>query len=241
MTLAVGVTRPVMTAEEALADVQDGASVLIGGFGGSGNPVELIHALIDQGARELTVVNNNAGNGEVGLAALIREGRVRKVICSFPRSAASHHFNEAYLSGRIELETVPQGTLAERIRAGGSGIPAFYTRTSVGTPLAEGKPVATFEGRDYVQERAITGDVALVKASRADRCGNLQFHLAMRNFGPIMCMAARCAVVQADEILEPGQMDPEQVVTPGIFVNRLVHVPGAVQEQVLFEQGARYP
>ncbi len=238
---AMGVTKPVLSAAEALSDVPDGATVLIGGFGGSGNPVELIHALIDQGARDLTVVNNNAGNGDVGLAALIREGRVAKIICSFPRSASAKAFTDAYNAGTIQLETVPQGTLAERIRAGGAGVPAFYTRTSVGTPLADGKEVRSFDGRDYVLEHAITGDYALVKALRADRCGNLTYSKTARNFGPIMCMAARCAVVQALDLAEPGALDPETVVTPGIFVGRLVHTPDAVQEQVLFEQGARHP
>jgi 3-oxoadipate CoA-transferase alpha subunit len=238
---AYGVTRPVLSAAEALADVPDGATVLIGGFGGAGSPIELIHALIDQGAKELTVVNNNAGNGDVGLASLIWQGRVRKMICSFPRAADARAFAEAYGAGRIELETVPQGTLAERIRAGGAGIPAFFTRTSVGTELAEGKRVETFEGRDYVMERAITGDVALVKAQAADPMGNLTYHLTARNFGPVMCMAARCSVVQAARIVEAGGIDPEHVVTPGIFAHRLVHVPDPVQEQTLFEQGARYP
>jgi 3-oxoadipate CoA-transferase alpha subunit len=236
-----GVTKPELSAAEALSDVPDGAVVLIGGFGGAGSPIELIHALIDQGARDLVVVNNNAGNGDVGLASLIREGRVAKMICSFPRAADARAFAEAYGAGRIALETVPQGTLAERIRAGGAGIPAFFTRTSVGTELAEGKRVETFEGRDYVMERAITGDYALVKAHRADRMGNLVYRLTARNFGPVMATAARCTVVQAQEIVDPGGLDPETIVTPGIFTSRLVHVPDPVQEQTLFDQGARYP
>ncbi|MGM0586090.1 MAG: 3-oxoacid CoA-transferase subunit A [Pseudomonadota bacterium] len=234
-------TRPVLSAAEAVADVPDGATVLIGGFGGAGSPIELIHALIDQGAKELTVVNNNAGNGDIGLASLIWQGRVRRMICSFPRAADARAFAEAYGAGKIELETVPQGTLAERIRAGGAGVPAFFTRTSVGTELAEGKRVESFEGRDYVMERAIIGDYALVKAHKADQMGNLTYHLTARNFGPVMCMAARCAVAQAQEILEPGAIDPENVVTPGIFTKRLVHIAEPVQEQTLFEQGARYP
>ncbi|MBR29183.1 MAG: 3-oxoadipate CoA-transferase [Rhodobacteraceae bacterium] len=233
--------KPVLSAQDALADIPDGATVLIGGFGGAGNPVELIHALIDQGARDLTIVNNNAGNGDVGLAALIRERRGAKIICSFPRAASAHAFTEEYQAGRIELETVPQGTLAERIRAGGAGVPAFYTRTSVGTPLAEGKEIRAFDGRDYVMEHAITGDYALVKCLRADRMGNLTYSKSARNFAPIMCMAAKCAVVQTVELVEPGAIDPETVVTPGIFTGRIVHTPDAVQEQVLFEQGARYP
>ena len=238
---ANGVTKPVLSAADALADVQDGATVLVGGFGGAGSPIELIHALIDQGAKELTVVNNNAGAGDVGLAALIREGRVRKMICSFPRSANAHAFTTAYRAGTIELETVPQGTLAERIRAGGAGVPAFFTRTSVGTPLAEGKKVETFEGRDYVMERWIRADYALVKAKVADTMGNLTYSMSARNFGPVMCMAAKTTVAQVERIVEPGGIDPEIVVTPGIFVKRLVEVADPVQEQDLYDQGAYYP
>ncbi|MCP1337734.1 3-oxoacid CoA-transferase subunit A [Futiania mangrovi] len=233
--------KPVMGIAEALADVPDGATVLVGGFGGAGSPIELVHALIDQGARDLTVVNNNAGNGDVGLAALIRERRVRKMICSFPRSANPKAFTELYLKGEIELEVVPQGTLAERIRAGGAGIPAFYTPASVGTPLAEGKEVRTFDGRDYVMEHWIRADYALVKAETADRAGNLLYNMSARNFGPVMCMAAQTTVVQVRNVVEPGAIDPEAVVTPGIFVDRIVQVADPAQEELLFAEGAVYP
>ncbi|TCT03586.1 3-oxoacid CoA-transferase subunit A [Aquabacter spiritensis] len=233
--------KPIFDPAGAVADIPDGASVMIGGFGGAGAPVELVHALLDQGARELTLVNNNAGNGGVGLAALIREGRVRKMICSFPRSSDSRAFQEAYLAGKIELELVPQGTLAERIRAGGAGIPAFFTRTSAGTPLAEGKEQREFDGQLYVMERWLKADFALVKAKRADPYGNLVYNKTARNFGPLMCMAAATAIVQVNEIVELGEIDPEIVVTPGIFVNRLVAVADPQQEERLVAQGAVYP
>lgn len=225
----------------AVADLPDGATVMIGGFGEAGSPIELIHALIDQGARDLVVINNNTGNGEVGLAALIAAGRVRRMICSFPRGTTATRFPELYRRGEIELELVPQGTLAERIRAGGAGIPAFYTATAVGTPLADGKEVRTIGGREYVLERALTADFALVKADRGDRFGNLVYHRAARNFGPIMCMAARTSIVQVREIVEAGGIDPEHVVTPGIFVQRLVEVPAPAYESRLIAAGARYP
>lgn len=226
---------------EAVADIHDGATVLIGGFGEAGSPIELIHALIDQGARDLTVVNNNTGNGHIGLAALIAAGRVRKMICSYPRSSHSKVFPELYRAGKIELELVPQGTLAERIRAGGAGIPAFYTPTGVGTPLAEGKEVREFDGRRYVMERGLTADFALVKAERADRFGNLVYNKAARNFGPIMCMAATTTVVQVRRVVELGAIDPEAVVTPSIFVDRVVEVPNPAIESVLVAEGATYP
>lgn len=226
---------------EAVEDIQDGATLLIGGFGEAGSPIELIHAVIDQGARELTVVNNNAGNGQVGLAALIAAGRVRKVICSYPRSSHSQVFTELYRAGKIELELVPQGTLAERIRAGGAGIPAFYTPTSVGTPLAEGKEERAFDGRRFVLERGLRADFALVKAERADRFGNLAYNKVARNFGPIMCMAAETAIVQVRRLVEPGEIDPEQVVTPGVFVKRLLEVSEPLVESELVAQGASYP
>lgn len=231
---------------QAVLAVQDGMTVMIGGFGGSGAPIELIHALIDRfiatgHPRDLTVINNNAGNGHVGLGALIEQGMVRKLICSFPRSADPVAFTDAYQAGRIALELVPQGTLAERIRAGGAGIPAFYTPTSYGTDLAAGKPVAEFDGRAYVQERWLKADVALVKAHLGDRMGNLTYRMAGRNFGPLMCMAARHAIVQVSQIVDPGQIDPEAVVTPGIFVQALVHVPDPAQEEDLNRAGARYP
>lgn len=225
----------------AVADVQDGATVLIGGFGEAGSPIELIHALIDHGARDLTVVSNNTGNGRVGLAALIAAGLVRKMVCSYPRSSNSKVFPELYRAGKIELELVPQGTLAERIRAGGAGIPGFYTPTSVGTVIAEGKEHKFFDGREYVLERAIKADFALVKAELGDRLGNLTYNKAARNFGPIMCMAARTAVVQVTRLVEPGGIDPEAVVTPGIFVSRVVEVPNAAHESVLVAQGVTYP
>ena len=191
--------KEVTSLAEAVADVPDGAVVMIGGFGGSGAPIELIHALIDAGPRELTVINNNAGNGHVGIAALIEQDRVAKMICSFPRSADPRVFTDRYLAGDIALELVPQGTLAERIRAGGAGIPAFYTPTSHGTELAEGKPVAEFDGRQYVQERWLKADFALIKAEVADRTGNLTYRMAARNFNPLMATAATTTIVQASD------------------------------------------
>lgn len=226
---------------EAVSVIGDGASVMIGGFGGSGSPIELIHALIDKGPKGLTVVNNNAGNGHVGLAALIEAGCVAKLICSFPRSADPVVFTERYLAGQIELELVPQGTLAERIRAGGAGIPAFYTPTSYGTDLAKGKPVAEFDGRPYVQERWLKADFALVKAEIGDTHGNLTYRAAARNFGPLMCMASATAIVQVSKLVEPGGIAPESVVTPGIFVQKIVEVPNPAQEEDLNRAGARYP
>lgn len=218
-------TRFVTTAREAVADVADGATVMIGGFGTAGQPVELVEALIEGGARDLTVVNNNAGNGDRGLAALIREGRVRKIICSFPRQSDSHHFDERYRAGGIELELVAQGNLAERIRAAGAGIGAFFTPTGFGTPLAEGKETREIDGRPYVLEYPIRADVALVKACAADRLGNLVYRKTARNFGPIMVAAATTSIVQVHEIRPVGGIDPEHVVTPSIYVDRVVEVP----------------
>jgi len=214
---------------EAVAGVRDGATVLIGGFGNAGIPVELIHALIDQGARDLTVVSNNAGSGRTDLAALLAAGRVRKIVCSYPKTSGSVAFEELYAAGRIELELVPQGTLTERIRAGGAGIGGFYTPTAVGTMLAEGKEVRRLDGRDYVMEKPIKGDVALVKAERADRWGNLVFHASARNFGPVMASAAAITAAQARAIVELGALDPEAIATPGIFVHRVVCVPNPQQ------------
>lgn len=219
---------------------------MIGGFGGSGAPIELIHALIDRFRATghptgLTVINNNAGNGHVGLAALIEQGMVTKLICSFPRSADPVVFTEMYLAGKIELELVPQGTLAERIRAGGAGIPAFYTPTSYGTDLAKGKKIAEFDGRPYVQERWLKADFALVKAHLGDRLGNLTYRMAGRNFNPLMCMAAARTVVQVSQIVEPGGLDPEAVITPGIFVQGVVEVPNPAQEEDLNRAKAVYP
>jgi 3-oxoadipate CoA-transferase alpha subunit len=226
---------------EAVADIPDGATVMIGGFGASGSPIELIHALIDHGAGNLTVINNNTGNGEVGLAALIRNGQVRKMICSFPRSSQSKVFPELYRAGRIELELVPQGTLAERIRAAGAGIPAFYTPTTVGTELAEGKETRKFDDRAYVLEPWLRADFALVKCEVADAVGNLTYNKTARNFSPLMCMAAATTIVQARRLVPAGGIDPEHVVTPGIFVNRVVEVPEPVHEDLLIAAGRSYP
>ncbi len=214
----------VPTPQAALADVPDGATVMIGGFGNAGMPAQLIDALIEQGAKQVTIVNNNAGNGDTGLAALIKARRVRKIICSFPRQADSWHFDGQYRAGEIELELVPQGTLAERIRAAGAGIGAFYTPTAYGTRLAEGKETRRIGARDYVLEYPIHADYALIKADRADRWGNLSYRKSARNFGPIMASAARCTVVQVRETVELGALDPEDIVTPGIFVQRVVRV-----------------
>lgn len=216
--------------EEAVVGIRDGANVLIGGFGEAGSPTELIHALIRQGAGDLTLISNNAGNGHIGIAALLETGQVRKVICSYPRSVNAVVFEERYRNGSLELETVPQGTLAERIRAAGAGIGAFYTPTSVGTPLAEGKEVRAIEGRDHVLEWPLKADVALVKAETADRWGNLTYRLAARNFGPIMCMAATTTVVQVRRIVELGAIESENVVTPGIFVDRVIEVSEPINE-----------
>jgi len=210
---------------EALADVQDGATVLIGGFGTSGIPGELIDGLIAQGAKDLTIVNNNAGNGDEGLAALLKTGRVRKIICSFPRQVDSWVFDELYRSGKLELELVPQGNLAERMRAAGAGIGAFFCPTAYGTELAQGKETRVIDGRPYVLEYPIHGDVALIKAEAGDRWGNLVYRKAARNFGPVMATAAKKTVATVYEIKELGELDPEAVVTPGIYVSRIVKIP----------------
>ena len=209
---------------DALAGVKDGSTVLIGGFGTAGIPNELIDGLIGQGAKDLTVVNNNAGNGDTGLAALLKTGRVRKIVCSFPRQADSHVFDGLYRSGRIELELVPQGNLAERIRAAGAGIGAFFTPTGFGTDLARGKETREIDGRNYVLEHPIYGDVALIKAERGDRWGNLMFRKAARNFGPVMAMGAKTTIASVHEIAELGDLEPEAVVTPGIFVSKIVKI-----------------
>jgi 3-oxoadipate CoA-transferase, alpha subunit len=211
--------------DDAVAGIEDGSTVLIGGFGMAGMPVDLIDALIRQGASELTVVSNNAGNGDTGLAALLAKGRVRKIVCSFPRQSDSWVFDDLYRSGRIELDVVPQGNLAERLRAAGAGIGAFFCPTGVGTTLAEGKETRLIDGRNYVLEHPIKGDVALVKAHIADRMGNLIYRKTARNFGPVMATAATTTVVQVRDVVEPGGIDPEVVVTPGIFVDRVVAVP----------------
>lgn len=235
------INKIIQTPAEAVADVFDGATVMISGFGEAGSPIELIHALIDKGARDLVVISNNTGSGHVGLAALIENRQVRKMICSFPRSTNSKVFPELYKRGEIELELVPQGTLAERIRAGGAGIPAFFTPTSVGTPLAEGKEVREFNGQLFVMEHAIRADFALVKCRAADRYGNLVYNKTARNFGPVMCTAAVTTIVQARKIVEPGQLDPETVVTPGIFVKRVVEVSNPADESKLVAEERRYP
>lgn len=218
-------TRLLETADEAVAGIEDGATVLVGGFGLAGMPFELLDALIRQGATELTVVSNNAGNGDVGLAALLAAGRVRKVICSFPRQSDSYVFDELYRTGRVQLEIVPQGNLAERMRAAGAGIGAFYCPTGVGTPLAVGKESREIDGRTYLLEYPIRGDVALICADRADPVGNLTYRKTARNFGPVMATAAATTVVQVREVVPLGALDPEAVVTPGIYVDRVVQVP----------------
>jgi 3-oxoadipate CoA-transferase, alpha subunit len=229
------------SASAAVADIPNGATVMIGGFGEAGSPIELIHALIDQGARDLTAISNNTGSGRVGLAALIAHGQVRKVICSYPRSANSMVFPELYRHGQIELELVPQGTLAERIRAGGAGIPAFYTPSAVGTLLARGKECRRFHGKEYLLEFGLRADFALVKAARADRYGNLVYNKTARNFGPLMCTAAAVSIVQVKEIVDAGELDPEAIVTPGVYVKRLVVVPEPAHESRLVKQGVVYP
>ncbi|AVF03218.1 MULTISPECIES: 3-oxoacid CoA-transferase subunit A [Devosia] len=229
----------------AVAGIEDGMVVMVGGFGGSGAPIELIHALIDRfkatgSPKNLTVVNNNAGNGRIGIAAMIDAGMVGKMICSFPRSADPRAFTEKYLAGEIGLELVPQGTLAERIRAAGAGIPAFYTPASYGTDVAKGKPVAEFDGKHYVQERWLKADVAILKAELADTLGNLTYRKAARNFSPLMAAAAAKTIVQATKIVQPGEIDPEHVVTPGIFVDAIVEVSDPKQEEALMRAGVAY-
>ncbi len=214
----------VRAADEAVADIPDGATVLIGGFGTAGQPMELIDALRRHGAGDLTVVNNNAGNGDHGLAALLGTGKVRKIVCSFPRQTDSWVFDDLYRRGRIELEVVPQGNLAERMRAAGAGIGAFFCPTGVGTPLGEGKEQRTIDGRDYVLEYPLRGDYALIKAHVADRMGNLVYRKTARNFGPVMATAAVTTIAQVSDVVETGGIDPEAVVTPSIYVDRVVHV-----------------
>ncbi|NSY19729.1 MULTISPECIES: 3-oxoacid CoA-transferase subunit A [Rhizobium/Agrobacterium group] len=232
--------KTIRTLADAVSKITDGATVMIGGFGGSGAPIELIHALIDSGPKNLTVINNNAGNGRIGIAAMIDAGMIAKMICSFPRSSDPRAFTDTYLAGKIELELVPQGTLAERIRAGGAGIPAFYTPTGYGTELAEGKPVAEFDGRHYVQERWLKADFAIVKAHLGDTHGNLTYRKAGRNFNPLMCMAATTTIAQVSQIVEPGDIDPEHVITPGIFVDAVVEVSNPQQEEELIRAGVAY-
>ncbi len=234
-------TKIVPNAPIALADIKDGDTIMIGGFGEAGSPIELIHALIDTGATNLIVINNNTGSGEVGLAALIKEHRVAKMICSYPKTANSTVFPKLYHAGEIELELVPQGTLAERIRAGGSGIPAFYTPASVGTPLSDGKEIREIKGRNYVLEYGLTADFSLIKAKKADMHGNLLYNKTARNFAPLMAMAGKITIVQAQEIVDLGQLEPETIVTPGIFVQRLIQISAPVLESTLVADGATYP
>lgn len=212
------------TVDEAVAGIEDGSTVLVGGFGLAGMPFDLIDALIRQGAKDLTVVSNNAGNGEVGLAALLKAGRVRKVMCSFPRQVDSYVFDDLYRAGEVELEVVPQGNLAERMRAAGAGIGAFYCPTAVGTPLADGKESRVFDGREYLLEYPIKGDYALISAHRADSVGNLVYRKTARNFGPVMATAATTTIAQVGEVVPAGTLDPEAVVTPSIYVDRIVPV-----------------
>ena len=220
------VNKIVLGLREALAGIHDGATIMIGGFGNAGMPRELIDGLIDQGATDLTLVNNNAGNGDTGLAALLAARRVKKIICSFPRQTDSYVFDGLYRSGELELELTPQGNLAERIRAAGAGVGAFFSPTGYGTLLAEGKETRLINGKNYVLEYPIHADFALIKALKADRWGNLVYRKAARNFGPIMAMAASCTIVQVDQVVELGELDPEVIVTPGIFVQRIVQVNG---------------
>jgi 3-oxoadipate CoA-transferase alpha subunit len=226
---------------EMLCDVFNGAAIMLGGFGEAGSPIELIHALIDHGAKDLTIIANNAGNGRVGLGALIGQRQVKKVICSFAKSAKAITFPELYNNGEIELEVVPQGTLAERIRAAGSGIPAFYTATAVGTPLAKGKEEKVFNNKKYILEEALSADFAFIKADVADRYGNLTFNKTARNFNPIMCMAAKQSLIQTKKIIEPDETNPEHVITPGIFVQKIIQVENPIIETNAIEEGIIYP
>lgn len=223
---------------EALSGIQDGATVLIGGFGTSGNPVELINGLIAHGARDLTIVNNNAGNGDTGLAALLKNGQVRKIICSFPRQVDSWVFDELYRSSKIELELVPQGNLAERMRAAGAGIGAFFCPTAYGTELAEGKETREINGKHYVLEYPIHGDVALIKAEKGDRWGNLTYRMSARNFGPVMATAAKFTVATVHEAVELGELDPEAIVTPGIYVHKVVPIERVATQAGGFKKSA---
>ena len=224
--------------EAALAGIADGSTIMIGGFGGAGQPAELIDGLIAQGAKDLVIVNNNAGNADYGLAALLKTGRVRKIICSFPRQADSHVFDGLYRAGKIELELVPQGNLAERIRAAGAGIGAFFTPTGYGTPLAEGKEQREIGGRMYVFESPLHADYAFIKAERGDRWGNLTYRMTARNFGPVMAMAAKTTIATVHEVVPLGSLDPEAVVTPGIFVQRIVRIERVATSAGGFRQQA---
>ena len=232
------INKIIPSVQEAMQGIQDGATVMIGGFGGAGQPAELIDALIAHGARDLTIVNNNAGNGETGLAALLKAGQVRKIICSFPRQVDSQVFDGLYRAGKLEMEVVPQGNLAERIRAAGAGIGGFFTPTGYGTELAKGKETREIDGRMYVLEAPIHADVALIKAERGDRWGNLVYRKTARNFGPVMAMAAKMTIASVHEIVELGELDPENIITPGIFVQRVVKVPRTATGPAGFKQAA---
>jgi len=235
------INKQVSSLEKAVSDIFDGSTVMIGGFGEAGSPIELIHALIDKGSKNLTVISNNTGSGHVGLAALIENKQVKKMICSFPRTANSMVFPELYQEGKIELELVPQGTLAERIRAGGAGIPAFFTPTSVNTPLSYGKESRKINGIENVLEYAIRADYSLVKCHKADRFGNLIYHATARNFGPIMCTAANISIVQTKQMVEVGELNPEEIITPGIFVKRVVEITNPAHESELVAKQMKYP
>lgn len=235
------INKIVNSSAEAVSEIHDGAIVMIGGFGEAGSPIELIHALIDHGAKNLTVVSNNTGSGHVGLAALIENKQVKKMICSFPRTANSTVFPDLYRKGEIELELVPQGTLAERIRAGGAGIPAFYTATSVNTILGKNKEARLINDKEYVLEYGIQADFSLVKCDKADRYGNLTYHATARNFGPIMCTAAKTTIVQTKTIVDAGTIDPEAVVTPGIYVKKVVEINDPAEESKLVADEKFYP
>ena len=234
------INKQVNSLSEIVSEIHDGSIIMISGFGEAGSPIELIHALIDHGSKNLTVISNNTGSGHVGLAALIEMNRVKKMICSFPRTANSTVFPELYKSGKIELELVPQGTLAERIRAGGAGIPAFYTPTSIHTPLSKGKEVRKINKREYVLEYALKADFSLIKCRKADRYGNLIYHATARNFGPIMCTAAKKTLVQTKSIVQIGDLNPETIITPGIFVNKVIEVKNPKDESKLVEKGIKY-
>jgi 3-oxoadipate CoA-transferase alpha subunit len=232
------IQKEVASLQAAVADIADGATVMIGGFGTAGLPNELVGALLEQGAKDLTIINNNAGNGETGLAALLAARRVRKIVCSFPRQVDSHHFDRLYRAGEIELELVPQGNLAERIRAAGAGIGGFFTPTGYGTDLAKGKETREIDGRMYVFETPLHADVAFIKAERGDRWGNLTYRMTARNFGPVMAMAAKTTIATVHEIVPLGTLDPECVVTPGIFVHRIVRIDRVATSAGGFRQQA---
>jgi 3-oxoadipate CoA-transferase, alpha subunit len=232
------IEKQVVSLADAVADIADGATVMIGGFGTAGLPNELVGALLEQGAKDLTIVNNNAGNGDTGLAALLAARRVKKIVCSFPRQTDSHHFDRLYRAGEIELELVPQGNLAERIRAAGAGIGGFFTPTGYGTELAKGKETREIDGRMYVLESPLPADYAFIKAERGDRWGNLTYRMTARNFGPVMAMAAKTTIATVHEIVPLGSLDPEAVVTPGIFVQRIVRIERVATSAGGFKQQA---